>query len=325
MTNAHTQPWDYNYQNSVNEQEQANAYQALFEYWNSYPWMQGVLLWEWSADPNAGGANNGDYTPQHKKAEGVMKTWFSNTPAPQPSQCPGPASNAFAGCYYSDRTLNSLVFTRTDSQINFDWAAGSPDPKVPNEWFSARWQGNFNFTAGTYTFTALADDGVRVYVDSQLIIDQWKDQAATRYEATRTLSAGQHTITMEYFETGGNAVAKLSWASGNSTPPPPPPPPASSGIDLWWPINNAEISGLVPLKGLLQNYELSTYTMYWQVDSGSPVAMYDSNADYPHKEYVLDVSGWSWKGRGPYTLTFTAKNAAGTVLATKSVNIYVSQ
>jgi hypothetical protein len=81
--------------------------------------------------------------------------------------------------------------------------------------FSARWTGSFNFaTAGDYTFTAVSDDGIRVWVDGALLIDQWRDQAPTTFTASRTLTAGQHDVKVEWFETGGGAVAKLSWAAG---------------------------------------------------------------------------------------------------------------
>jgi|GEM_PF-340775 len=125
--------------------------------------------------------------------------------------CPSPVTNAFMGCYYNDRNLGDLTLSRTDNSINFDWGGGSPDSRVPSDNFSARWQGNYSFNSGNYTFIVTADDGVRLYVDDQLIIDKWKDQPATTYTADRTLAAGSHLIKMEYYENGGGAVAKLSW------------------------------------------------------------------------------------------------------------------
>jgi hypothetical protein len=69
-----------------------------------------------------------------------------------------------------------------------------------------------SFTAGTHTFTATADDGVRVYLDGTLVIDQWKDQSATTYTAPRTVTAGNHEVKVEYYENGGDAVAKAAIA-----------------------------------------------------------------------------------------------------------------
>ena len=80
-------------------------------------------------------------------------------------------------------------------------------------YFSARWTGRFDFTAGTYTFTARADDGIRVWVDGSQIINAWKDQSATTYQATIVLTEGQHEVKVEYYERRYDAVAQMSWQS----------------------------------------------------------------------------------------------------------------
>ena len=74
-----------------------------------------------------------------------------------------------------------------------------------------RWTGLFTFQAGTFTFTARADDGVRVFLDGVAIIDQWHDQPATTYTATRSVTAGDHEVKVEYYERGGDAVIQVSW------------------------------------------------------------------------------------------------------------------
>lgn len=76
--------------------------------------------------------------------------------------------------------------------------------------FSVRWVKTQSFAAGTYTFTVTADDGVRVYLDGSLVIDQWKDQAPTTYTASRSVSAGDHTVSVEYYEHTEVAVARLA-------------------------------------------------------------------------------------------------------------------
>ena len=103
--------------------------------------------------------------------------------------------------------------------INYDWGTGSPDPSVPIDGFSARWTGSFDFAGGSTTFTATADDGIRVYVDGSLVIDKWIDQSATTYTATRTLTAGAHQVKIEYYENDGDAVAKVNWTGGISSAP----------------------------------------------------------------------------------------------------------
>jgi Ca2+-binding RTX toxin-like protein len=132
----------------------------------------------------------------------VAKAWWENNPIPV---------GQWQGQYYNNRSLSgNPSFIRNDGNIQNDWGNGGPGNGVGNDNFSVRWTGKFNFNGGDYLFHALADDGVRMWVDKDLIIDQWKDQGATEYQAIRNLS-GQHQIKVEYYENGGGAVAKAWW------------------------------------------------------------------------------------------------------------------
>ncbi len=82
-----------------------------------------------------------------------------------------------------------------------------------------RWTGSHTFSAGPYLFTTTADDGVRVFLDGVSLINQWKDQGPTTYTATQTVTAGSHIVRMEFYENGGGAVARLSWANTGPTDP----------------------------------------------------------------------------------------------------------
>src|SRR5207253_7995707 len=102
-----------------------------------------------------------------------------------------------------------------DPAINFSWDTASPDPAIPGNTFSARWTGRMLAqNSETYTFTTHTNNGVRLWVNNQLLIDDWHDQPATDHSATIALKAGQlYNITMEYYNDSAGAVAQLWWSS----------------------------------------------------------------------------------------------------------------
>ena len=102
-----------------------------------------------------------------------------------------------------------------------------------------------------------------------------------------------------------------------------PPPSSNYQIDIWWITDGATVSGTQPFKALVQNTSLSQYNMYWQVDGGGLVLMNNSTDGGDHKEAMVDLSGWNWRGSGPYTINFVAKDLNGNILAQNSANIYV--
>ena len=99
--------------------------------------------------------------------------------------------------------------------------------------FSVRWTGRHSFPAGDHTFTASADDGIRVWLDSAPVIDAWIDQSPTTYQSTRPVTAGDHEVKVEYYENGGGALAKVSWAAATANTPPTPTIAAPSAATTW--------------------------------------------------------------------------------------------
>ena len=118
--------------------------------------------------------------------------------------------------YYKGMNFENLALTRTDPQINFNWGdPGGPDPAVGDDNFSVRWTGEVEaaFTE-TYTFYPRTDDGVRLFVDGQLLVDNWVNRSATENRGTIDLIAGNtYSLVMEYYEDGSGAVAELRWSS----------------------------------------------------------------------------------------------------------------
>jgi len=124
------------------------------------------------------------------------------------------------GDYYRGMNFDNFMLSRTDPQIDFSWGdPGGPDATVGDDSFSARWTGEVEaaFTE-TYRFYTSTDDGARLWVDGQQLVNAWVDQGTTEYSGTIDLVAGNtYSLVMEYYENGGGAVAQLRWSSP-STP-----------------------------------------------------------------------------------------------------------
>jgi len=131
-----------------------------------------------------------------------------------PSKLPGVG---LLGEYYNDIDLTELKITRTDPTVHFGWELGSPDASIEGDTFSARWTRTIRpMYNETYTFHLNSDDGVRLWVNGPLIIDQWITQASELISLPIPLVADQnYDIRIEYFENGGGANAILSWSSAS--------------------------------------------------------------------------------------------------------------
>ena len=124
-----------------------------------------------------------------------------------------PADRGLRGAYFSGTAFNSPAFTRVDDGVNFFWNTNSPDPSVLPVNYSVRWTGKVKANgAGVYQFYTLSDDGVRLWVNGQLIISNWAAHASSEDVGAISLGAGQfYAVTLEYFNAGGAGQAVLSW------------------------------------------------------------------------------------------------------------------
>ncbi len=127
------------------------------------------------------------------------------------------------GEYFNDPNNGSHFVTyvgaRLDGTVDFDWASAAPAAGITSDNFSVRWTGRVQPpVSGDYTFTIVADDGVRVWVDGRLLVDNWIDQAATCSSAPVTLAGGAlYDLKMEYYEHAGAATARLQWTYPGQT------------------------------------------------------------------------------------------------------------
>jgi endoglucanase len=138
-------------------------------------------------------------------------------PPPPPPMSPPGNGDGLNGTYFQGTALAGVpLLTRVDQTVNFNWAGGSPAPGViPNDQFSVRWEGMVEARSDElYSFHVTHDDGARLWVNNQLIIDKWIDTAAIEDTGTIALQLGQrYSIRLEFFENGGDASATLAWST----------------------------------------------------------------------------------------------------------------
>ena len=143
-----------------------------------------------------------------------MPTATATSPAP-----PSGGATGLRGDYFGDPNLANLVMSRTDPTIAFAWGNGAPAASVPADNFSVRWSGRVvpRFSEA-YTFRITADDGVRLWINGQPIIDAWGGAYGGVNGPAIALQAGRPSdIKIDYREAGGGAAIKLEWSSASQS------------------------------------------------------------------------------------------------------------
>ena len=169
------------------------------------PQTVGEKRYEFQSWSDGGAATHDVVIP----AEGASQVAvFSEIPAEE-----APASPGLMGEYFDNVDFTGPKVTRFDPAIDFTWRTAAPDPSMGVDTFSVRWTGNVTpTTTEAYTFTTRADDGIRLFLDGRLLIDNWRDQSATDRSATVPLVAGRpYALRVEYYEHGVDATARLYW------------------------------------------------------------------------------------------------------------------
>jgi len=128
-----------------------------------------------------------------------------------PTSTPLPVITDWLGEYFAGQGLaGAPLLVRNDTAIDFNWGVGSPAAGVPVDGFSARWTRQLNFREAHYRFTVWADDGIRLWLDGELLIDQWRDGVVEGIAVDRFLPGGSHSLRVEYYENTGGAMARFA-------------------------------------------------------------------------------------------------------------------
>ncbi|OKP97081.1 glycosyl hydrolase [Paenibacillus sp. P46E] len=144
------------------------------------------------------------------------KEYIESLSAKPNTPVPVIAKKGLTGEYFNNAELSGTpALIRNDKKIDFNWHGNGPAAGLNKDTFSVRWTGKIK--AGyneKYTFTASSDDGIRVWIGGQLIIDSWKKQSGVSREGSMQLSAGvSYDIKVEYYENRGDASIRLMWKS----------------------------------------------------------------------------------------------------------------
>jgi alkaline phosphatase D len=181
---------------------------------------------------------------ENRGANGAVRQQMSVGIPLDPPPPPPPSAGLF-GEYFNSVNLTNLAGTRVDPTISFksDWGPAPPGTAVSaDDVYSARWTGFVETAAaGAWTFYTTSNDGVRLWVDDQLIINNWTTHAVVQNSGTLTLATGWHSIRLEYFQQAGLAEVTLSFQGPGQpktiipqsklrTAPPDPPPPPEAGL-----------------------------------------------------------------------------------------------
>lgn len=130
--------------------------------------------------------------------------------------------DGFLGEYYRGTTLekpapatrldrNLPVAYRFEPGVCFYWGGSGPYPRIGEDLFSARWRGPVDLPVGRWSVEVEADDGVRLFLDGKLLINEWKITAPATYRRTIDLVGGRHQIRLEYYEQTSGARCRLSF------------------------------------------------------------------------------------------------------------------
>ncbi|WP_166691750.1 PA14 domain-containing protein [Fibrivirga algicola] len=128
--------------------------------------------------------------------------------------------NGLVGEYYAGSAFNRKVLVRTDSQVDFSWDGYTlPAPGVTPNSFSVRWTGKvYAPVTGPYKFTAVVDDGIRIWVDGKLAMDEWRYRRQKLAGQSVTLQAGKfYDLKIEYYNAKNGGYVQLNWNLVNET------------------------------------------------------------------------------------------------------------
>jgi hypothetical protein len=152
-------------------------------------------------------------------------------PAAAPATAtPRKSKNGLTGKYFGNMYLDGApAYNRVDSTVNFNWRKATPGSPVPDDQFSVRWEGFIEpVINGEHTFTVIADNGCKVWVNAKQVIDLWRPADSKKLKEEAGMPLGEETVTesgkitlkagqkvpirIDYYESRGDANVQLLWS-----------------------------------------------------------------------------------------------------------------
>jgi len=176
-------------------------------------------------------------------------------------------SGGLTGRYYKGQNFEELVYTQTDPVVDFDWGQ-TPPKDIPHDNYSIRWIGFIEAQqAGEYILLPSADDGIRLWIDDEQVVNDWSTHAVTAFPVKMEFAAGsRHKIRMDYFQGGGVAAVHLAWQVPRAEPVVNWSSEAGRGIDyyvMYGPEPDRAISAYRQLTGTVPMFPRWTWG-FWQ-------------------------------------------------------------
>ncbi|MEZ4515628.1 MAG: helix-hairpin-helix domain-containing protein [Chloroflexota bacterium] len=121
-------------------------------------------------------------------------------------------TDVWRGEYFNNLSLRGApVLVREDADIDFDWSKSPPAPSINPDQFSVRWTRMVDLEKARYRFSVTSDDGARLWVNDELLVDDWTDHPAKTLNRDISLPGGPVPVRLEYFENAYDSMIRLAW------------------------------------------------------------------------------------------------------------------